>query len=142
MIAIPVKTKTPDAAVAPLFGKAKWFALVDAKGNVDFWGNSEKNGRSVLDHFKTIGVETVIFQSMGSSPFGMLMDANIICFHAGKGRIVFQDALNALKEGNLNQVTRQNMGDYVETGRHSHTNHHHNHEGRRNHENRHGRRTH
>ena len=32
MIAVPIKLNKQDSAVAPLFGKAKWFAFVSEEG--------------------------------------------------------------------------------------------------------------
>ena len=111
MIAIPVKTDKPDTAVAPLFGKAKWFALVDDEGIVTFWRNELGSGRAVVDHFGAQGVT---------------------CYHSGAGRIVLNDLLDALRAGTLQRVTTANMDDFVEQGRqhaqHDHGAHGHHHE--------------
>ena len=132
MIAIPVKTDKPDTAVAPLFGKAKWFALVDDEGIVTFWRNELGSGRAVVDHFGAQGVTTVIFQEMGGNPFMLLGRAGIACYHAGAGRIVLNDLLDALRAGTLQRVTTANMDDFVEQGRqhaqHDHGAHGHHHE--------------
>jgi predicted Fe-Mo cluster-binding NifX family protein len=126
MIAIPVKTNKPESAVAPLFGKAKWFALIDQKGQTTFWKNELKSGREVVDFFTKKGITTVIFQDMGGNPFLKLEQAGITCYHSGEGRILLQDLHDRLLQGELNQVTTQNMASYVEQSqRHSSGEHHH-----------------
>lgn len=120
MIALPVKSNTPQSAIAPLFGKAKWFALVDAKGSVTFWRNEEQSGRHVVDAFKSMGVKRVVFQDMGANPFMKLFQAGIACFHAGKGRVTLETALSDLERNALVAITADNMGAYVEQGHRHH----------------------
>jgi predicted Fe-Mo cluster-binding NifX family protein len=114
MIAIPLKTGTSESAIAPLFGKAKWFALIDEAGAVTFWQNSLQSGREVVEHFKTLGVTRVVFQDMGGNPYLMLTSAGIECYHAGHGRILLAEALDFMKKGSLIRVTPENMSEYVE----------------------------
>ena len=129
MIAIPVKTDKQDSAVAPLFGKAKWFALIDEAGRVSFWKNDLQSGREVVKHFVESGVTKVIFQDMGGNPFMLLDRAGIACYHAGEGRVLFEKAVQAVREGGLTRVTAENMSDYVETSqKHSSGEHRHEHE--------------
>ncbi len=114
MIAIPVKTNTPETAIAPLFGKAKWFALVDQGGEITFWLNELKSGREVVNHFKTIGVDRVVFQDIGGNPYLMLNQAGIECYHSGHGRVLLAEALNYLRDKALIRVTPENMAEFVE----------------------------
>jgi predicted Fe-Mo cluster-binding NifX family protein len=126
MTAIPVKTDKTDSAIAPLFGKAKWFALIEKTGDVIFWKNDLKSGREVVNRFVEIGVSRVIFQDMGGNPFMLLDRAGIACFHSGKGRVLFTDALAAMKAETLVKVSTENMFEYVEKSqKHSDGNHHH-----------------
>lgn len=133
MIAIPVKTDKTDSAVAPLFGKAKWFALIEETGDVIFWKNDLKSGREVVSRFTEIGVTKVIFQDMGGNPFMLLDRAGIACYHAGEGRTLFKDALAAMKADELVRVNTENMPEYVEksqkhsSGEHHHHEHEHHH---------------
>lgn len=114
MIAIPVKTDTHQSAVAPLFGKAKWFALIDKAGEVTFWHNTLQSGREVVNHFKDLGVTRVVFQDMGGNPYLMLSAAGIECYHAGHGRILLSETLEFMKKSALIRVTSDNMAEYVE----------------------------
>ena len=126
MTAIPVKTDKQESAIAPLFGKAKWFALTAEDGTVTFWKNEIKSGREVVEHFKKIGVTKVIFQDMGGNPFMLLERAGIACYHSGEGRVLFDDALGHMKKDALVRVTTANMAEYVEKSqRHSQGEHHH-----------------
>lgn len=140
MTAIPVKSNTKESAMAPLFGKAKWFAMVADNGEVTFWHNEAKSGRAVVDQFSAMGVKRVIFQDMGGNPFMMLQRAAIACYHAGVGRILFTDALDQYKKGGLTTVTSENMGEFIEKG-HKHAKagaHQHGHDHQHRHHGRHG----
>lgn len=125
MTAIPVKTDKRESAIAPLFGKAKWFALIEETGGVIFWKNDLKSGREVVSHFTKIGVTKVIFHDMGGNPFMLLDRAGIACYHSGEGRVLFGDALERLKTDTLVRVTPGNMMQYVEKAhKHSGGEHH------------------
>ena len=121
IIAIPVKTKKPDAAVAPLFGKAKQFALVDTEtGETTLWDNELESGRAVAEHFGATGVEAVVVQEMGANPFLLLKNRNIRVFFAGKERITLPEAVEAWKAGKLTEITPENMGSFLKEGTHQH----------------------
>ena len=125
MIAVAVKTDKIDTAVAPLFGKAKWFALIDEKENVRFWRNEAQNGRAVVDAFTAMHVKHVIFQDMGGNPFMKLFSAGISCYYAGEGRITLSSLLENFKARCLVKVTPENMMTYVEKAhKHSKGDHH------------------
>ncbi len=129
MIAIPVKTNKMDTAVAPLFGKAKWFAIVDEKANIQFWHNEVQNGRHVVESFASMNIENVIFQDMGGNPYMQLSAAKIACYYAGEGRITLTSVLEAFQAEELIRVSTENMMTYVEKGhKHSKNEGHHHHE--------------
>ncbi|MBD3789131.1 MAG: hypothetical protein IE885_01975 [Campylobacterales bacterium] len=50
-IAIPVKTNKENPAVAPLFGKAKWFAFIEEDGKVTIEPNPIPDGQAVIRWF-------------------------------------------------------------------------------------------
>ena len=133
MLAIPVKTATEGSAVAPLFGKAKWFAIVDDGGVITFWHNEHRNGRAVAEHFKSEGVTHLVFQDMGANPFSLLEREGIACYHSGQGRLLLKDVINYFNDTALIRVNRENMAEYVELshkhskGGHHHEGHHHRH---------------
>ncbi len=114
MIAIPVKTNVNTSAITPLFGKAKWFALINTAGDITFWHNTLQSGREVVEHFKNLGVKRVIFQDIGGSPYLMLSSAGIESYHAGHGRILFTESLRFLNNDALIRVTPENMAEYIE----------------------------
>ncbi len=129
MIAIPVKTDRNDAPVAPLFGKAKWFAFIDAAGAVEVAQNRLQSGRDVVGWLQEKGVKRLIFAHMGGNPFMLLQKAGILCYHAGKERITLSRAVEKLQSGELERVDGSNMAAYVEqSSMHSHAKrgeHHH-----------------
>lgn len=129
MIAIPVKTDTKESAVTPLFGKAKWFAIIAEDGTVSYWKNEIKSGREVVEYFKKQGVTSVIFQDMGGNPFMLLDRAGIACYHGGEGRVLYEEAYAHMKEGTLVRVTPLNMAQYVEKSHKHSGGEHHGHEG-------------
>lgn len=114
MIAIPVKTNSVESAVAPLFGKAKWFAIVNGNGEIRFWKNELQSGRSVIEYFNSTGIKKIVFQEMGGNPFMLLIRAGMTCYHSGGERIVLKDALEHLSNNVLKHVTPENMYEYVE----------------------------
>lgn len=119
MIAIPVKKNQENTAVAPLYGKAKWFALINDQEEITFWRNEHLNGRSVTTHFISQGVDKVAVQNMGVEPFIMLDGLNIDCYSAGSERIMLLDAIAGLKEGKFPKITSENMSRYLEQSHHN-----------------------
>lgn len=114
MIAIPVKTNTIQSAISPLFGKAKWFALINKAGEITFWENIFQSGREVVNYLQASKVDRVVFQDIGANPYLLLHNAGIVCYHSGHGRIVLNEALQYLENGSLIRVTSENMAEYVE----------------------------
>lgn len=114
MVAIPVKTNTDQSAVAPLFGKAKWFALIGDEGSVSYWNNTIKSGREVVNHLIAAGVTDVLVQEIGANPFAMLQQAGIQVHHAGTGRVLYVDAHAAFVRGELEAIAMENGDGFVE----------------------------
>lgn len=130
MIAIPVKRNETETAIAPLFGKAKWFALVNEDKEVTFWKNESHSGRVVSDYLISQNVDAVILQHIGHQPFEMLESAGIQCFDAGEGRVLYKDALALLSQETLEKVTEYNIDCLAAHGHshgHNHEDHHHHH---------------
>lgn len=135
MIALPVKTDKENSAVTPVFGKAKWIALAKSETEISTVANPTNSGRILADWMAEQGVKQVIVQSLGANPFLILNRCGIEVYMADAQRTTISEALQALKEGRLTQITPINMGEYLETGHHhGHGNHHgehghHHHEG-------------
>ena len=135
MIAIPVKTNKDNPAVSTLFGKSKWFAIIDGK-NITIEKNEKEGGRAVVEYLVSKGVTKLIFKHMGGNPFMLLQKAKIECFHSGEERIVLNDVIDELQSNNLTNVNGINMSSFVEQGNmhnggghgehnHEHNDHHH-----------------
>ena len=124
---IPVKTNGENPALAPLFGKAKWFAFVE-DGKVSFEKNPVEGGHAVIQWFIDQGVDAIIFQEMGATPYEMIKSqGNIKLYHAGFERVLLNDILRSYKEGALAEVDDAAMEEIIA-----------HHEGKRSHGRRHG----
>ena len=86
MLAAAVKTDKENAAVSPLFGKAKFFAFYDGK-SISIEKNESKGGKAVIDWFDKKGVETIIVNQMGGSPYKALPQLGMKLLYAGDERI-------------------------------------------------------
>ncbi|OQX56934.1 MAG: hypothetical protein B5M52_08340 [Helicobacteraceae bacterium 4484_230] len=60
-IAIPVKMNRENPPLAPLFGKAKWFAIVE-DGSIEIVQNMQKGGRAVIEWLSSMNVNIIIFR--------------------------------------------------------------------------------
>ncbi len=112
-IAIPVKMNKENTALAPLFGKAKWIAFIEDK-KVNIVPNEMHGGKAVVEWFIREGVDTVIFQEMGTTPYEMLKSlGNISLYHAGHERILLNDVLEKLHANQLTPIDDTNIGEIL-----------------------------
>ncbi len=112
-IAIPVKTNKENPAVAPLFGKAKWFALVE-NGEVSILPNSAEGGRGVVEWLFQLGIKSLIIQNMSNSPYQMLKeDGEITLFYAGDKRIELDEVIKKYESDNLTIVDDTNADEII-----------------------------
>ncbi len=121
-IAIPVKTNRENPAVAPLFGKAKWFAFVE-KGKATVEKSTASGGQAVIEWFSQAGVDTIIFQEMGVSPYEMAKaHGGIKLFHAGSERITLDEVLTKFDNHELPELDDDGMAKIIKhhEGSHSH----------------------
>jgi len=113
-IVVPVKTNKENPAVSPLFGKAKWFAFIDQDGNIDIRQNQAHGGGEVIRWFLNEGVDVVVFQKMGGTPYKMLSQIpNMTLFHSGYDRIVLSDLIQKLKDNKLQKVDDSNINEIM-----------------------------
>jgi len=110
-VAIPVKMNRENPPISPLFGKAKWFAVVDIDDNrVEIIPNGKESGREVVDWLHNIGVEALIIQGIGFGPYEMIKDyEDITLYHAGFGRVLLQEALEKFKKDELEILDDTNI---------------------------------
>jgi predicted Fe-Mo cluster-binding NifX family protein len=128
-IAIPVKMKKDNSAIAPLFGKAKWFAIVE-DGSINIEENHVEGGRAVIEWLNQIGVDTIIMQEMGQGPYSVIQKLGTIkIYHSGFDRILLGDVLKQFEEKALPLLDDAGMTKIIahHEVRHSHDHHDHGH---------------
>ena len=125
-IAIPVKTDSDNPALAPLFGKAKWFAFVEDE-KVHIEKNPAVVGHAVIEWLFDQGVDAIIFQEMGTTPYEMIKSQGTIkLYHAGFERVLLDDVLRRYRDGSLAEADDAVMAEVIakHEGKHSHGGHH------------------
>lgn len=129
-IAIPVKTNKEDTALAPLFGKAKWFAMIE-EGKISIEKNPADGGQAVVEWLAQQGVDTIIMQEMGMNPYRKIQFyGNIKLYHAGFERILLADALKQFEADALTLLDDEGMARVIahhETKHPAHDEHDHSH---------------
>ena len=112
-LAIPVKMNKKSTALSPLFGKAKWIAFVE-DGNINIVPNATHGGRAVVEWFAREGVDTVIFQEMGVTPYDMIKSiGSITLFHAGHERILLDEVLAKFNTNQLTLIDDTNIAEIL-----------------------------
>jgi predicted Fe-Mo cluster-binding NifX family protein len=115
MIAIPLKTNKENSAVAPLFGKAKWFAFVE-NGNITIEKNEAQGGSGVVNWLLGKGVKTLIMQKMSQPPYQMIKEeGSISILYAGSDRIELPEALRRYEAGELVILDDTNALDIIKS---------------------------
>jgi len=129
-IAIPVKMNKENTPLAPLFGKAKWFAMVE-EGKVRIEQNPADGGRAVVEWLVQSGVDTIIMQEMGMNPYKIVQSyGNIKLYHAGFERILLDDVLQKFEANTLTLLDDEGMAKIMDQHkvRHpAHDEYHHHH---------------
>lgn len=128
-IAIPVKTNNTNPAVSPMFGKAKWFAFVE-EGKVTIEKNSVGGGQAVIGWFADAGVDTIIMQEMGATPYELIKaHGGMKLYHSGLERITLDDLLAKFHAHTLKELDEHTMQEIIahHEGSHTHGDHDHHH---------------
>ena len=100
-IAIPIKMNKENAPIAPLFGKAKWFAIVK-DGQVSIVENLAKGGQAVVVWLSEMKIDTILLQEMGKSPYEKIQSyGNITLYHTGFKRTLLNEVLDKFKVNDL-----------------------------------------
>lgn len=128
MIAAPVKTNKTPCVVSPLFGKAKYFAFKDRDGETKILKNDFEGGMKVANWLLSNGVTKLIVAHMGQNPFGRLRALGIKVYFCGNERVLFDDAILKMADGDLPEVTFENYEELFADHDHSHE-HSHEHSG-------------
>jgi len=124
MIAMPVKTNKEDSAVSPVFGKVKFFALVDDNNNIKFIENVEKSGSSAINLLISHGVKTLLMSHIGMRPFQMAISSGIDIYFVGKERVTISEAVEKFKNGEYPNAKDIDSSLFAS---HSKSDHHHHH---------------
>ena len=120
MIAIPLKTNKENSAVAPLFGKAKWFAFVENE-NITIEKNEAQGGSGVVKWLLEKGVKTLIMQKMSQPPYQMIKEeGSISILYAGSDRIELPEVLRRYEAGELVILDDTNAPDIVKSHERQH----------------------
>ncbi|MEA2111827.1 MAG: NifB/NifX family molybdenum-iron cluster-binding protein [Campylobacterota bacterium] len=123
IIAVPVKTDRENSAVAPLFGKSKWFAFIE-DGNISIEKNEAKGGAAVVAWLLAKGVKSLIIQHMSNPPYQKIVeDGSITVYHAGEARIELDELLIKYDTNCLAVIDESNAEGIIKNNDRKHQNH-------------------
>ncbi|CAA6815940.1 MAG: Unknown protein [uncultured Sulfurovum sp.] len=126
-IALPIKMNNSNSAIAPLFGKAKWFAIID-NDTLTIVANPAHGGGAVIDWLASIHVDTIILQEMGMNPYRKVQAyGNIKLYHIGFERVLLQDVLEKFKNNALTLLDEEEMAKVIAHHEKKHPAHDHHH---------------
>ncbi|MBV5320815.1 MAG: NifB/NifX family molybdenum-iron cluster-binding protein [Sulfuricurvum sp.] len=124
IIAMPIKTSSHDAALAPLFGNAKFFAFATDSTQIDVVQMEQLGGKDVARTLVANNVDVLITSHLGLNPYVLLKSYGIKVYFAGESRINVSEAIKAFHANQLSEVTSENFESLL--GEHDHhTSHHH-----------------
>lgn len=100
MIAIPIKIKKETCFLSTLFGKAKYFALIN-NNNVEIVKNEQTSGKAVADWLKSKNVNILITSHLREKPFESLLNHNIKTYFTRDKKIDINKILLQYADGEL-----------------------------------------
>ena len=125
-LAIPVKTNKENPAVAPLFGKAKWFAIVK-DGEINIFPNNQSGGKAVIEWLYEMKIDAILIQEMGVSPYEKVKELGLMLYHTGFERILLNEVLEKFNNNKLEILDDINMNKIIKHHEKQHTSHEHRH---------------
>ncbi len=129
-LAIPVKMNKENPPVAPLFGKAKWFAIVQGD-KVQILPNNQSGGQAVIEWLYEMGVDAILIQEMGLSPYEKVKAlGSMAIYHTGFDRILLNDVLEKFENNALPLLDDTNIAEILKHHERKHPRHgegHHHH---------------
>jgi len=112
-LAIPVKMNKENPAIAPLFGKAKWFAIVQDE-EVIIIPNNQSCGQAVIEWLYEMKVDALLIQEMGLKPYQKVKEQGTMAlYHTGFERILLSDVLEKFKNNELEILDDTNMDEII-----------------------------
>jgi len=113
-LAIPIKMNKENSAVAPLFGKAKWFAIVD-NGELMIIPNNQSGGQAVIEWLSEMKVDALLIQEMGLKPYEKIKAyGTMALYHTGFERILLNDVLEKFRNNTLEILDDTNMDEIIQ----------------------------
>ena len=138
IIAMPIKTSSHNAALAPLFGNAKFFAFATDTTQIDIVQMEQLGGRDVARTLVANNVDVLITSHLGMNPYVLLKNYGIKVFYAGETRITISEVINAFHKNKLIEVTAENFKSLLGEHDHHHGGGHHDHHAGDHHHHHHG----
>ena len=126
-LAIPIKMNKENSAVAPLFGKAKWFAIVENE-EVTIIPNNQTGGQAVMELLNEMKIDALLIQEMGVSPYAKAKELGMMLYHTGFERILLSDVLEKFKNNDLEILDDTNMDKIIKHHEKRHPRHDESHE--------------
>jgi len=127
-LAIPVKLNRENPPVAPLFGKAKWFAIVN-NGEITIIPNNQTGGQAVIELLHEMKIDAILIQEMGINPYEKIKEyGTMTLYHTGFERILLNDVLKKFQNNELEILDDTNMDEIIKhhEKRHPRNHAHHN----------------
>lgn len=100
MIAIPIKIKKETCFLSTLFGKAKYFALIN-NNTIEIVKNEQTSGKAVADWLKSKNVNILITSHIREKPFERLLNHNIRTYFARDKKVDINKVLLQYADGEL-----------------------------------------
>jgi len=124
-LAIPVKTKKDNSAVAPLFGKAKWFAII-TDNEVNIIPNNQSGGQAVIEWLYEMKVDAILMQEMGLNPYNKIKALGTMAlYHTGFDRVLLNEVLENFRNGELKLLDDSNIDEIIKHHEKRHPRHEH-----------------
>ena len=128
MIAVPIKMNKEESAVSPLFGKAKWFAVLDNDGNLqEIVENVTQSGVDIMNTLISKNITTMLVSHIGKRPLIMAQHGRMEVFYVGKDRIMLKESFEKFKNNELPNAKDIPEEDLFAHHGHSHGDHDHHH---------------
>ncbi len=125
-LAIPIKMNKKNSAVAPLFGKAKWFAIVK-DDKIDIVPNNQSGGKAVIEWLYQIKIDAILIQEMGITPYEKVKELGLMLYHTRFERILLNEVLEKFKKNELEILDDTNIDKIIKYHEKRHSSHEHGH---------------
>ena len=113
-LAIPVKINKSNPAVAPLFGKAKWFAIIKGGELFSIIPNNQSNGEKVVELFHEMKIDALLIQELGLTPYEKIKEyGTITLYHTGFERILLNDVMKKFENEELELLDDTNIDKII-----------------------------